>query len=174
MRQLGKIAALLLVVAAAWQALMWLSVAPFRYNRYRKYAESQLSIIERAPSDFQRRMLARRIIDGLSRHARSGIHDVSLNVNRAIAYSMMGAGEAAITEYEQAISLEKRPEVYLGLATQQLRSGAREQAIQSVIRAVQFNPIHGFHLHEYFTDESFVAEVLARPELQAARKKIGR
>jgi hypothetical protein len=82
---------------------------------------------------------------------------------RAANQRVLHALDAARVAYREALTRDRRPELYLNLAATELAAGRREAAIRLYVRAMLFDPWLGHDIEDPIVKE----EVLRR--VQAAR-----
>ena len=58
----------------------------------------------------------------------------------AWSYRFLLRHDFAVRYYEDALAIDRRPEIYLGLGTEQLRAGWREAAVNNLFQACSFDP----------------------------------
>jgi tetratricopeptide (TPR) repeat protein len=66
--------------------------------------------------------------------------DAVIPVARGAAARVEGDPRAAIADYQRALAIDRRPEIYFQLGLAQLEAGDRPAAIQSLARACAFDP----------------------------------
>jgi hypothetical protein len=84
--------------------------------------------------------MARRNLDVLEPCMRVTCRDVSLDMIAAANLRLLGRDSDAIAMYRHALSLDRRPEIYLNLASSELVLGNRSAARDDTMRATMFNP----------------------------------
>jgi len=66
--------------------------------------------------------------------------DVVIPFARGAASEILGDYKAAIAEYERALQIDRRPEIYFRLGVTQLNALDRPSAIENLTRACAFDP----------------------------------
>jgi len=136
---LARIAGLLLLAGATAYALRLCVLEPFRCAHAASLGAAALAADERQ-SDYA----ARRLANGV----RTSLHgcecvrptDVEIPFTLAGASTTLGDSRSAAIEYERALAIERRPEIYFGLGMAQLDMLQRSAAIENLTRACAFDP----------------------------------
>ncbi len=66
--------------------------------------------------------------------------DVNVPMLVALSYRFLLRHDLAVKAYEDALAIDRRPEIYLGLGSEQLQAGRREEAVNSLFQACSFDP----------------------------------
>ena len=135
---IARIAGLMLIAGATAYSLSRCVLVPLRCARAASRGAAALDADERQ-RDYATRRLATRVRANLR-----GCECVSAP-NAHIAFILggvsatLGDDRAAVTEYERALILERRPEIYFGLGMAQ-RALDRSAAMENLTRACAFDP----------------------------------
>src|SRR5437764_13899118 len=111
-------AAVSIVVAAlvAW-AIHAFVLQPYRCNVLKKQLAPATAKADADSPSNDDRILARRTAEQLESCLRPGCRDVALDIELAANYLVLGRRDAAYALYQHALTLDRRPEIYLCLAT---------------------------------------------------------
>jgi tetratricopeptide (TPR) repeat protein len=58
----------------------------------------------------------------------------------ALSYRVQHQYNRAIASYERCLTIDRRPEIYLGLGMTQIKVGRRQEALQNLVLACAFDP----------------------------------
>ena len=130
--------ALLLLGAATVYALERWTLHPLRCT----YAASTgAAMLEQSnPSDYRTRRAAHQLRVELEGCQCVSPPDVGTLMARAAAAQDDGDRIAAIAEYQNALRIDRRPEIYLRLGLLQHETGNDDDALNNLVRACAFNP----------------------------------
>ncbi len=131
-------AALLLLIAATVYALDRWTVNPLRCGHAASLGAAALD--RESPADFQARRLARQIRDDLQGCACVTPPDASIPMTLGAAAEASDDPRIAIAEYQRALQLDRRPEIYFHLGLMQQETLNRSGALENVVRACAFDP----------------------------------
>lgn len=135
--KLTSMAVRVIVALLATVSLYRLCWIPYRCNRYAKTAEA-LTVRAENAGVIEASSLARRNVDLLNTSLERCACDVRLLVLLAVNYRLLDNPRDAITAYERALRLDKRPEIYFELGLTQLSLGDRTGAIVNLTKAARF------------------------------------
>jgi tetratricopeptide (TPR) repeat protein len=129
---------LLLVIAATGYALDRWALRPLRCG----YAASvgAATLDRRLESDYQTRRLAGQIRANLEGCACVSPPDARIPMTLGAAAEAIDDPRTAITEYQRALLIDRRPEIYLHLGLTQQETPDRAAAIDNIVRACAFDP----------------------------------
>lgn len=133
------------VIAASLAATHFLCVIPFRCNQEKKRAAQVTTEAFRYSGSFAALKSGRDTMNRLRPCFRFGCRDVGLYMAMAANARLAGQTDEAIRLYNEALELDRRPEIYYNLAEAQLQKGQRVEAYHNYFAAVLFNP---YFLHE--------------------------
>lgn len=138
MTVLLRAVALLLLGAATVYAIERWTLHPLRCT----YAASTgAAMIEHAdPADYRTRRAAHQLRIDLEDCRCVSSPDVGIPMTRAAAAEVDGDRVAAIAEYQNALHLDRRPEIYFQLGLLQHETGNDNEAMNNLVRAGAFNP----------------------------------
>jgi hypothetical protein len=100
--------------------------------------------------------VARQNVEQLSSCLRQCDENLTLLVVAAANESMLARNGDAVRLYQRALTLDRRPELYVGLALAQLGAGERSAATQSYLRAARFDR---FALRDSVPDPAILEDV---------------
>lgn len=129
---------LLLVIAATGYALDRWALRPLRCG----YAASvgAATLVQRQQSDYQTRRLAAQIRADLEGCACVSPPDARIPMTLGAAAEAIDDTHTAITEYQRALLIDRRPEIYFHLGLTQQETPDRAAAIDNIVRACAFDP----------------------------------
>jgi tetratricopeptide (TPR) repeat protein len=131
--------ALLLIVVATVGALSRFVILPLHCAR----AASEASAAMEAGGerdDYRTRRVARWAHETLDGCDRTWPLDVRVPFAQGVASQGSGDPKTAVIEYERALAIDRRPEIYFALGLAQLDTLDRNGAIDSLVRACAFDP----------------------------------
>jgi len=160
---LRGIAALLIAIAAlfALHRAVWL---PLSCARAAAIGEAELA--NAGGASYLKQRAGEHVVAMLSDCNAAFPADVRVVFARAFAYENVGDEHAAVAEYQRALTIDRRPEIYLALGMAQLRALDRPHAIDTLVRACQFDPAV---LIDIGGDDELRKEVFTRCEPEAAK-----
>lgn len=127
------------VAMAAGFALYFFCVLPWRCNVVKKARLHATEFAFDHAENPSARMTARRNVDAFIPCLTPLCSDVSLDIQAAANYRVLGEPETAIRLYRDALRRDQRPELYVNLATLELAAGDGAAARLHALRASQFN-----------------------------------
>ncbi|MEA2338083.1 MAG: hypothetical protein QOE82_2090 [Thermoanaerobaculia bacterium] len=131
-------AALLLLVAATAYALQQWILKPLRCSFAASTGGAALERVD--PANYASRRLTHDFRAELSDCECVSPPDVAIPMTRAAAAEVDGDRVAAIAEYQRALQIDRRPEIYSLLAMLQDESGNHAGAIDNLTLACAFDP----------------------------------
>jgi len=131
--------ALVLVAITAGFALYRCSYVPLLCSREVWRSEKELLAAAEGADSYYRIVAAR---DSLARvlECDSRPLDVNRPVLIALSYRFMEQHPQSVVWYQRALSIDRRPEIYLGLGIEQVRAQRRAEGIESLALSVAFAP----------------------------------
>jgi tetratricopeptide (TPR) repeat protein len=134
---LRALALVLLVAATAYAIERW-TLHPLRCT----YAASTgAALLDDAdPADYRTRRAAHQLRVELEACQCVSPPDVGILMARAAAAEDDGDRTAAIAEYQNALRIDRRPEIYFRLGLLQHETGNGNDALNNLVRACAFNP----------------------------------
>jgi tetratricopeptide (TPR) repeat protein len=129
---------LLLVIVATGYALHRWALRPLRCG----YAASvgAATLDRKLQSDYQTRRLAGQIRADLEDCTCVSPPDARITMTLGAAAEAIDDTHTAITEYQRALLIDRRPEIYFHLGLTQQETPDRAAAIDSIVRACAFDP----------------------------------
>jgi hypothetical protein len=148
--------ALLLLGAATVYAMQRWTLDPLRCS----YAASTgAATLERAdPADYRTRRIAHQLRNELEDCQCVSPPDAGIFMTRAAAAADDGDRVTAIVEYQHALRIDRRPEIYFHIGLLQHERGNDRDGIDNLARACAFNPA----LAADITDDALRIETLRR------------
>lgn len=140
--------ALLLVIAATGYALDRWALRPLRCDYAASVGAATLDHVQK--SDYQTRRLAGQIGADLEGCACLSPPDARIPMTLGAAAEASDDPRTAITEYQRALLIDRRPEIYFHLGLMQQETPDRSSAIDNIVRACAFDPAR---LHDIPYDE---------------------
>jgi tetratricopeptide (TPR) repeat protein len=130
--------ALLLLCAATVYAIEHWTLDPLRCTNA---ASTGAAMLERGdPADYRTRRAAHQLRTDLEGCQCVSPPDVDIPTARAAAAEVDGDRVAAIVEYQNALRIDRRPEIYFQLGLLQHETGNDNDAMNNLVRACAFNP----------------------------------
>lgn len=130
--------ALLLLGAATVYAIERWTLDPLRCTHVASIGAAMLEGGESA--DYRIRRAAHQLRIDLERCRCISPPDVGIPMTRAAAADVDGDRATAIIEYQNALRIDRRPEVYFQLGLLQHETGHDDDAVNNLVRACAFNP----------------------------------
>lgn len=137
MRWLERAGAIVIAIVAAVAIQRW-CVVPYQCNLTKARSEQIIRELDASQGQYQRAFVARKTLAPIEACLRDMPHDIDLLVEAAACQLVIGNREAAVRLYDEALRVDRRPEIYLNLATTQFDLGRREEAIANFARAFRF------------------------------------
>ncbi len=131
-------AALLLLIAATVYALDRWTVKPLRCGHAASLGAAALD--RELPTPFQTQRLARQIRDDLQGCECISPPDASIPMTLGAAAEASDDPRVAVAEYQRALQLDRRPEIYFHLGLMQQETLNRSAALENIVRACAFDP----------------------------------
>lgn len=132
-----RCAGLLLLIAATVYALDRWTITPLRCGHS---ASLGAAALDRESAPFQARRLAGQIRADLQDCACVTPPDASIPMTLGAAAEASDDPRTAIAEYQRALQLDRRPEIYFHLGLMQQETLNRSAALESIVRACAFDP----------------------------------
>jgi hypothetical protein len=130
--------ALLLLGAATVYAIERWTLNPLRCT---SAASTGAAMLDHAnPDDYRTRRAAHQLRIDLDGCRCVSPLDVGIPMTRAAAAEVDGDRPAAIIEYQNALRIDRRPEIYFQLGLLQHETGSDNDALSNLVRACAFNP----------------------------------
>jgi tetratricopeptide (TPR) repeat protein len=135
-----RIAVILLALAgSAWAIHKW-SYQPYACNAAMTEITGATRAGDHLRSDYSKFQRAQRNIERLQQLERQCRSDVRLYILLAANESAAGRPEDAIEAYHKALTIDRRSEIYYGLAEQLVQLGRTDEAVEVFLTAARFNP----------------------------------
>jgi tetratricopeptide (TPR) repeat protein len=134
---LRALALLLLGAATVFAIERWIR-DPLRCTYTASTGAARLELAD--PSDYRTRRVARQLRSELENCQCVDPPDVGILMTRAAAAEIDGDRIAAIAEYQNALRIGRRPEIYFHIGLLQYETGNERDAIRNLARACAFNP----------------------------------
>jgi len=128
----------LLVIAATCYALDRWALRPLRCGHAASVGDATLD--RKLQSDYQARRLAGQIRADLEGCTCVSPPDARIPMTLGAAAEAIDDSRTAITEYQRALQIDRRPEIYLHLGLTQQETPDRAAAIDNIVRACAFDP----------------------------------
>ena len=135
LRRLGAFAAIVMATLALYQC----TYVPIHCSREVWRSEQRLSTLADRNDRFAQASAANETLSRLSSCDTRPL-DVNVPMLIALSYRFLLRHEFAVRSYEQALTIDRRPEIYLGLGMEQLQAGSREAAVNTLFQACSFDP----------------------------------
>jgi tetratricopeptide (TPR) repeat protein len=132
---------ILAVAAMLLLALEHTVLMPLRREHAKARARQRLERAIRTNNPVVITRMARATLADLDGYRFPFSTDAETQIDRAAAYMLLENYPAAIREYQQALRLDKRPEIYLNLGEALMATGQAEAAVQALTRAVLFDRV---------------------------------
>jgi len=132
--------AVVLVVIAGMAAIWVFCIQPYECNRIKRRATAITEAVYQRDGTLEAKVMARRNLAVMDPCMRVTCRDVSLDMIAAANLRALGRNEDAAVMYRHALTLDRRPEIYLNLASSELALGDRNAARDDMLRATMFNP----------------------------------
>jgi tetratricopeptide (TPR) repeat protein len=129
---------LVMLVAATGYSLQRVAFLPLRCVHAASLDAAALNATERNDDMTQR--MALRVRADLEGCQSVSLADVRVPFTLGTASAAAGDARAAIAQYQRALEIDRRPEIYLALGLAQLEALDRSAAIESFVRACTFDP----------------------------------
>jgi len=130
--------ALLLVIAATGYALDRWALRPLRCGHAATLGAAMLENAHQ--TEYQTKRVASQIRADLADCACVSPADPSIPMTLGAAAEASDDPRTAITEYQRALQIDRRPEIYFHLGLMQQETPDRAAAIDNIVRACAFDP----------------------------------
>ena len=134
-----RIIAMVVVGPLCLLALYRCSYLPLRCSVNVAVSERDLVAAAGRADNYASIVAARHALDRL-RHCSIHPLEVDPPMLTALSYRFLQRDRASIAWYERALTIDRRPEIYLGLGVMQLRAGQREDGLRNLTLACAFAP----------------------------------
>jgi len=131
-------AALLLLIAATVYALDRWTIKPLRCGHAASLGAAALD--REAPTPLQAQRLARQIRADLQDCACITPPDATIPMTLGAAAEASDDPRIAIAEYQRALQIDRRPEIYFHLGLMQQETLNHPAALENIVRACAFDP----------------------------------
>jgi tetratricopeptide (TPR) repeat protein len=131
------VALLLLVTATAYALERW-TLNPLRCGHAASLGAAALD--RTSPTVIQMQRLARQIRDDLQDCACVSPPDSSIPMTLGATAEASDDPRVAIAQYQRALQLDRRPEIYFHLGLMQQETLNRPAALENIVRACAFDP----------------------------------
>ena len=135
-----NVAVSVIVSAGLVLAMAILVIMPLHREHAKARARLQLERIVNARDPVVVARTARSVLADLHAYQQPALTDVETLIDRAGAFVLLGNHPEAIREYQAALRLQKRPEIYLHLGDSLVASGNLDAGVEALTRAVLFDP----------------------------------
>jgi tetratricopeptide (TPR) repeat protein len=135
---IARAVALLLVIGATGYALDRWALRPLRCGHAASLGAATLENANQ--TDYQTKRLARQIRADLEGCTCVSPPDPSIPMTLGAAAEASDDPRTAITEYQRALLIDRRPEIYFHLGLTQQEATDRTAAIDNIVRACAFDP----------------------------------
>ena len=153
------------VVLAGLAAIWLFCIQPYECNRVKRRATAVTEAVYQRGDTPEAKIIARRNLDVLDPCMRMTCRDVSVDMIAAANLRAIGRHDDAIAMYRHALTLDRRPEIYLNMASSELALGHRNAARDDTMRATMFNPWLIAHIDDGLLRQEIVKQMIVlRPE----------
>jgi hypothetical protein len=135
LRRLGAFAAIVMATLALYQC----AYVPIHCSREVWRSEQRLATSAEGDDRSSQASAADRTLARLSRCDGRPL-DVNVPMLIALSYRFLLRHDFAVRSYQDALAIDRRPEIYFGLGTEQLQAGWRDAGMNSLFQACSFDP----------------------------------
>ena len=135
LRRLGAFATIVIATLALYQC----AYVPIHCSREVWRSEQRLATSAEGTDRSSQASAADQALARLSRCDARPL-DVNVPMLIALSYRFLLRHDFAVRSYEDALAIDRRPEIYLGLGMEQLQVGSREAAVNTLFQACSFDP----------------------------------
>jgi hypothetical protein len=177
MRRARHVAAMVIVAATALVAARTVMLR-LRENALEPVASGQMMAAWSSPDSYAAAPLARRTLEQLRPHLERDRRNVNVMMIAAASLRILHQYDAALSLYDRALALERRPELYLQRGLTQIEAGRRASAVPDLITANLFYP-NSFNdipdVDAYYAAQAIVTdrEERIRSQLRATQQPFG-
>lgn len=133
------LAAALVALAALYSLYRWCYL-PWRCNAFERTAERTLLLTENAEGPVRRATIARENLERTLQSIAHCPHDLDLYMIAGASFRQLERSSEAIPMYEAALTLDRRPEIYLNLGQAEAEANRISDAVRHLATAVIFDP----------------------------------
>jgi len=123
----------------AWAAVRWVWM-PQRCNAEITRLTQSTDAAEKTRDEYERLLKVRENLAELFRLREQCRDSVQVHVLIGVNQWLLGLKEEALASYQQALTLDHRPEIYLSIGEIQLALDRFDEAVESYTTAVRFKP----------------------------------
>ena len=134
----GAAVTVIVCIGAFYAFYEWCYV-PYECNRFKRATEASMIAVQNIDEPLRRAMIARRNLEGARNWIARCPHDLDLYMIAGGSFRQLGLSAEAIPLYQKALTLDRRPEVYLNLGQSQAEAGRQVEAIPNLAAAVKFD-----------------------------------
>jgi tetratricopeptide (TPR) repeat protein len=138
--QIARIIASTVIIAATGYAVHRWAYLPYQCNAYKRSAERSVLFTQSLEPPDRRVFAARRNLDESLLWIDRCPRDLDLYMIAAASLRQLERSEDAAVMYGKALTLDRRPEIYLNLGQSQAEANQIAQAIPNLVTAVIFDP----------------------------------
>ena len=135
---MGMIVRAVATLLCAWGLYAWVWV-PHRCSLEVTELARRTDGAEKTAADYERTVRARRNIADLARLRESSPNDVRVPMLIAANQLLMGLPAEAVRSYDDALSVDRRPEIYMARGDALVQLGRVNEAVDSYATAVRFD-----------------------------------
>jgi tetratricopeptide (TPR) repeat protein len=155
----------LAVVVAGGYAFYIFCVLPYRCNRIKNAYIRSTELAYDHMGTPEGSLQAQRNLAALSACMRFTCRDVSLDMIAAANYRVLGRNDESVSQYRDALRLDRRPELFVNLAAAENANGDRVAALNDSLRAGLFSPWTVRSIEDGQLRQEVVRQLIAlRPE----------
>jgi tetratricopeptide (TPR) repeat protein len=125
---------------AACYALYDWCYLPYGCNVFKRRAEVSMLAAANVASPLRLAPIARRNLEQSLQWIRRCPNDLDLYMIAGGSFRQLGLSTEAIPMYQRALTLDRRPEIYLNLGQAQVEAGQIGEAMPNLTSAVLFDP----------------------------------
>jgi tetratricopeptide (TPR) repeat protein len=129
----------LTVAVGAYSVYRWCYL-PYRCNIFKRSSEQNVLIAENLYGRLGGAMIAHRNLQLAQLWIERCPDDLELYMLAAACFRQLAQSRDAIPMYQKALSLDRRPELYLNLGEAQVEANLADEAVPNLAAAVAFNP----------------------------------
>lgn len=135
---MGMIVRAIAALLCAWGLYAWVWV-PHRCSLEVTELARRTDGAGKTAADYERTVRARRNIAGLARLRESSPNDVRVPMLIAANQLLMGLPAEAVRSYDDALRVDRRPEIYMARGDTLVQLGRVDEAVESYAAAVRFD-----------------------------------
>ncbi|HEX2834619.1 MAG TPA: hypothetical protein VHW00_16525 [Thermoanaerobaculia bacterium] len=158
MKFVARIAVLLVaLIACAWALRKW-CYEPYACNAALTDIQNATAAIEELRGQYSQFQRTQNNIERLQKLEPACRADVRLYVLLAANESAAGRAQNAVDAYRKALTIDRRSEIYFGLARELVQLGRTEEAVEAFTVAARFNP----YASDWYPSEEILRRVNER------------